>query len=65
MVRWALICIAAIAAIVAAGGAMGETPVERGSYLVNGILTCGQTRLLSRHHRTLHGMPHADSERQT
>lgn len=38
MVRWALGCVAAI---VVAGSAMGETPVERGSYLVNGLLTCG------------------------
>ena len=36
--RWALGCIAAIAV---AGSAVAQTPVERGSYLVNGILTCG------------------------
>ena len=35
---WALGCMAAI---VVAGSAVAETPVERGSYLVNGILTCG------------------------
>jgi mono/diheme cytochrome c family protein len=35
---WALGCIAAIAV---AGSALAQTPVERGSYLVNGILTCG------------------------
>jgi mono/diheme cytochrome c family protein len=36
--RWALGCMAAIAV---AGSALAQTPVERGSYLVNGILTCG------------------------
>src|SRR5207302_7839563 len=36
--RWAIGCIAAIAI---AGSTWAETPVERGSYLVNGILTCG------------------------
>src|ERR1700688_2851439 len=36
--RWALGCVAAIAV---AGSALAQTPVERGSYLVNGILTCG------------------------
>src|SRR5206468_2606483 len=36
--RWAIGCIAAIAI---AGSTLAETPVERGSYLVNGILTCG------------------------
>ena len=36
--RWALGCMSAI---VVAGSALAETPVERGSYLVNGILTCG------------------------
>src|SRR5258706_7135752 len=36
--RWAFGCMAAI---VVAGSAFAETPVERGSYLVNGILTCG------------------------
>ena len=38
MTSWALGCIAAIAV---AGSALAQTPVERGSYLVNGILTCG------------------------
>ena len=38
MTRWALGCLAAIAV---AGGAAAQTPVERGGYLVNGILTCG------------------------
>jgi len=36
--RWAIGCIAAISI---AGNTLAETPVERGSYLVNGILTCG------------------------
>ena len=38
MTRWALVCIA-----VATLGttASAQTPVERGDYLVNGILTCG------------------------
>ena len=36
--KWALGCTAAI---VVAGSAFAQTPVERGSYLVNGILTCG------------------------
>ena len=38
MTRWALVCIA-----VATLGttASAQTPVERGGYLVNGILTCG------------------------
>jgi mono/diheme cytochrome c family protein len=36
--RWTLGCMAAIAV---AGSALAQTPVERGSYLVNGILTCG------------------------
>jgi len=36
--KWALSCMAAIAV---AGSALAQTPVERGSYLVNGILTCG------------------------
>ena len=30
-----------MAAIAVAGSALAQTPVERGSYLVNGILTCG------------------------
>jgi mono/diheme cytochrome c family protein len=34
----ALVCIAAIAV---AGSAVAQTPVERGAYLVNTILTCG------------------------
>jgi mono/diheme cytochrome c family protein len=38
MTTWALGCMAAI---VVAGSALAQTPVERGSYLVNGILTCG------------------------
>src|SRR5439155_9076268 len=38
MTSWALGCVAAIAV---AGSALAQTPVERGSYLVNGILTCG------------------------
>jgi len=38
MTRWALGCLAAMAV---AGGAGAQTPVERGGYLVNGILTCG------------------------
>ena len=38
MTSWALGCIAAIAV---ASSALAQTPVERGSYLVNGILTCG------------------------
>jgi hypothetical protein len=36
--KWALGCIAAIAI---AGSTLAQTPVERGSYLVNGVLTCG------------------------
>ena len=40
MMRWALGCIAAIA-IAVAGSAAAQTPLERGGYLVNGILTCG------------------------
>src|ERR1700745_1530187 len=36
--KWTLGCIAAIAI---AGSSLAETPVERGSYLVNGVLTCG------------------------
>ena len=36
--RCALGCLVAI---VVADGALAQTPVERGSYLVNGILTCG------------------------
>ena len=38
MTRWALGCMAAIAVT---GSALAQSPVERGSYLVNGILTCG------------------------
>lgn len=38
MTRWAL---AGVAAITLAGAAQAQTPVERGSYLVNSILTCG------------------------
>jgi mono/diheme cytochrome c family protein len=36
--RWVLGCVAAIAV---AGSGLAETPLERGGYLVNGILTCG------------------------
>src|SRR6266550_7948173 len=36
--KWALGCIAAISI---AGNTLAETPAERGSYLLNGILTCG------------------------
>src|SRR5437773_4227200 len=36
--RWAVGCMAAIAV---ACSAFAQTPVERGSYLVNGVLTCG------------------------
>lgn len=36
--RLALGCMAAIAL---AGSALAQTPIERGSYLVNGLLTCG------------------------
>ena len=38
MTRWGL---AAVAAICWGGSASAQIPVERGSYLVNGILTCG------------------------
>ena len=38
MVRWAIGFVAAIAMHSAAGA---QSPVQRGSYLVNGILTCG------------------------
>jgi mono/diheme cytochrome c family protein len=38
MNRWTLALLATIAM---AGGAQAQSPVERGSYLVNGILTCG------------------------
>jgi mono/diheme cytochrome c family protein len=38
MIRWALGCVAAFAAI---GNAAAQSPVERGSYLVNTIMTCG------------------------
>src|SRR4051812_44532811 len=33
--------MAMVAMLAAVGTAMAETPLERGSYLVNGILTCG------------------------
>ena len=36
--RWAIGCMAAIAV---AGSALAQTPIERGNYLVNGVLTCG------------------------
>jgi len=36
--NWAIGCMAAFAV---AGSAFAQTPIERGSYLVNGILTCG------------------------
>ena len=35
---WAMRCIAALAF---AGSALAQTPVERGSYLVNSVLSCG------------------------
>ena len=38
MIRAAML---SIAAVLVAGGAFAETPVERGSYLVNTIMTCG------------------------
>lgn len=38
MSRWALACIVAIGI---GGSASAQTPVQRGGYLVNGILTCG------------------------
>jgi mono/diheme cytochrome c family protein len=38
MTRWAL---AGLAAITISSGAFAQSAVERGSYLVNGILTCG------------------------
>jgi len=38
MVRWA---IGLLAAIAIHSGASAQSPVQRGSYLVNGILTCG------------------------
>ena len=38
MNRWTLACIAAVTIV---GNAAAQSPVERGSYLVNGILTCG------------------------
>jgi mono/diheme cytochrome c family protein len=38
MTRWVLACIAAVSIT---GGAVAQTPVERGSYLVNTIMTCG------------------------
>jgi len=42
MIRLATFCIAALAFVGATvGAAWAETPVERGSYLVNTILTCG------------------------
>lgn len=42
MIRFAAFSIAAVAFVgVAVGDARAETPVERGSYLVNTILTCG------------------------
>ena len=42
MIRFAAFSIAAVAFVgVAVGAAWAETPVERGSYLVNTILTCG------------------------
>ncbi|CAN0473463.1 unnamed protein product, partial [Phaeothamnion confervicola] len=38
MTRWPLACIAAVTI---AGSAQAQTPVQRGDYLVNSILTCG------------------------
>ena len=38
MASWALGCFATVAV---AGSALAQTPVQRGGYLVNGILTCG------------------------
>src|SRR5688572_18256417 len=38
MSRWVLACFVAV---IAGGAALAQSPVERGSYLVNGILTCG------------------------
>jgi mono/diheme cytochrome c family protein len=38
MSRWALACIVVIGI---GGSASAQTPVQRGGYLVNGILTCG------------------------
>jgi mono/diheme cytochrome c family protein len=38
MTRWVLACIVAVTTT---GAALAQSPVERGSYLVNGILTCG------------------------
>src|SRR5438477_12742465 len=38
MTRWAIGCMAAIAI---AGSPFAQTPIDRGSYLVNGVLTCG------------------------
>ena len=38
MIRWAL---AGIAAVILGASANAQTPIQRGDYLVNGILTCG------------------------
>lgn len=38
MIRWALGCVAAVGMVASAGA---QTPAQRGAYLVNGILTCG------------------------
>jgi mono/diheme cytochrome c family protein len=38
MTRWMLALLAAFSLV---GGAQAQSPVERGGYLVNGILTCG------------------------
>ena len=40
MVRWALAAVAAVA-MVGGAQAQSQSPVQRGGYLVNGILTCG------------------------
>ena len=38
MVRFEITCVAAF--IAAIGGASAQTPVERGSYLVNAVMAC-------------------------
>jgi mono/diheme cytochrome c family protein len=40
-VRWALGCLAAVAITGGANAQSAQTPVQRGDYLVNTILTCG------------------------
>jgi mono/diheme cytochrome c family protein len=39
MIRWAIVCVVALVALTAV--ARAQTPVERGDYLVNGIMACG------------------------